>query len=545
MLRVLTALVAAVALLAGCSTSPEPDSQAALSAQRDDGSPATPVQTPAERLGLVTGWGPDQAQLDRAAQAADEMSTKELAGQVIVASYAGTKAPVDLVRRLGLGGVIAFSDNVTSARQIRTVNRRLRSVHGREWPLLLAVDQEGGVVERVRVGTTRFPAFMTAGATRDAEVVRRAHGALGKELRGLGFTADFAPVADVTIGAQDPTIGSRSPAGFPGAAADAVVAAAQGLAQAGVVPVLKHFPGHGSVKQDSHVVLPSQRRSLARLRANDLVPYERAIAAGLPAVMVGHLDVRALDPGVPSSLSRKVVDGLLRDDMGFDGVVVSDSLLMRAVTAQGGSAAVAVRSLKAGVDVLLMPADPRAARDGIVRAVRRGDLDADRLRQAAARQIAMLLWEDGHTGTRGAPGSAQKAARAYSAAAITSVSGPCKGRLVRRAVVPYGSGEALENFTRAARAAGLEVRSSRLPAARRRGATTLALISYGGGPARADVVVATDLPLVLGRSRARTRIATYGDTPTAMSALVEVLLGRKRAPGWLPLKVPGVPRKGC
>lgn len=545
--RPLTVAATALLLLAGgCASGTDGSGRAELS----NGSPpqAEVVPTPtsaAQELGLAAGWGPSAAQLERAATLAGEMSDAELAGQVIVASYAGTRAPVEMVRRLGLGGVIAFSDNVTSARQIRGVNRRLRTAHDREWPLLLGVDQEGGVVERVKQGTTRFPAFMTAGATREPALVRTAHRALGRELRGLGFTADFAPVADVTIGAQDPTIGSRSPAGFPGAAGEAAVAAAQGLDAAGVVPVLKHFPGHGSVKQDSHVVLPRQQRSLEQLRTNDLVPYQRAVAAGLPAVMVGHLDVRAVDPGVPSSLSRPVIEGLLREELGFAGLVVTDSLLMRAATDQGGSGRVAVRALRAGADVVLMPADPAAARDGIIRAVRRGDLGRDRLRQAAARQIALLLHGEDREVAPGAPGSAGRAARAYSAAAITSVSGPCKGRLVGRGVVPYGSADNVAAFTAAARRAGLPVVPAHAPPRQRRRASTLALVGYGGAPARADVVVSTDLPVVLGRSRARTRIATYGSTPAAMDALVQVLLGRAAAPGWLPLKVPGVPRKGC
>ena len=343
---------------------------------------------------------------------------------MIVADWRGTGAPTEMVRRLHLGGVIAFSDNVASTRQIRSVNARLRRTAHRPWPLFLAVDQEGGIVQRVRGAATGFPAFMSAGAADDLRLTRTAARASGAELRGLGFTVDFAPDADVTSGPADPTIGSRSVGSDPDLVAEHVVAAAQGYLDAGVLPVLKHFPGHGSVPADSHVGLPVQTRTLRVLRRIDLEPFRAGVAAGLPAVMVGHLDVRAVDPRVPSSLSRKVVTGLLRHDLGFDGLVVTDSLEMGAVSRRG-SARVAVQALRAGNDVALMPADPAAARAGLVKAVRSGALPRERLEQAAARQVALLLHQRGDAGA--APGSGRAASRALSAAAVTVVAGPCRG----------------------------------------------------------------------------------------------------------------------
>ena len=202
----------------------------------------------------------------------------------------------------------------------------------RKWPLFLGVDQEGGVVERLRRAATRFPTFMSAGAAADPALTRTAYAASGAELRGLGFTVDFAPDADVTSGPGDPTIGSRSASSRPAAVAEHVVAASTGFAESGVLPVIKHFPGHGSVPADSHLTLPVQTKSLEDLESSDLVPFRKAVEAGLPSVMVGHIDVRAIDPRVPSSLSRKVVTGLLRDELGFDGLVVTDSLRMAGVT---------------------------------------------------------------------------------------------------------------------------------------------------------------------------------------------------------------------
>jgi beta-N-acetylhexosaminidase len=406
--------------------------------------------------------------------------------------------------------------------------------------VLVGVDQEGGRVARVTGGATSFPTFMSAGAAADPGLTRSASAASGAELRAMGFNVDFAPDADVTSGPSDPAIGARSAGSSAARVADHATAAMKGFASSGVVPVLKHFPGHGSVTTDSHVGLPVQRRSVHELEDRDLVPFRSGIAAGASAVMVGHLDVRALEPHLPSSLSHAAVTGLLRERMGFRGVAFTDSLEMGAVAQRFGSAAASVRALRAGEDVLLMPPDPRAARDGIVAAVREGRLDQARLDQAATRMVALMLHQKAGPSRPRRPGSSAAVSRRLSAAALTSVSGPCAGRLVGRTVKVTGPGSAVARFRAAASAAGLRV-------ARKQKAkgTTVRLVGYPGRPVRGDVVVALDTPYVLGRSAARARLATFGDTPEAMGALVSVLLGRTSAPGRLPVPVAGVARDGC
>jgi beta-N-acetylhexosaminidase len=443
-----------------------------------------------------------------------------------------------MVNRLHLGGAIVFADNIADSDQIRRSNRRLQASArqaGRRFPVTIAVDQEGGRVERVTTGT-RFPAFMTAGAADRPRLTRRAGAASGAELAGLGFTMDFAPVADVTIGAADPTIGARSPGSRPRLVAKHAVAAARGFRSVGVVPVLKHFPGHGSVTADSHLTLPVQDRPLARLAERDFVPFAAGVTAGLPSVMVGHIDLRAVDPGVPASLSRKVVTGLLRHRLGFDGLVVTDAMNMRAVTERYRPGQAAVRALRAGADVVLMPPSPRVARDAIVRAVREGRLSSSRLVQAATRHVALLLHQRSAGTTRRDPGSARPVSRRLSAAAVTSVAGPCRGRLVERRVRVTGPESAVRAFRAAARAAGLRLADN---------GSKVRLVGPGGGAVEGDVVVALDTPYALGGSRAKVKLATYGATPGAMSALVDVLLGRAPAPGSLPVRVAGVARDGC
>lgn len=491
-------------------------------------------------LPIRTGWGPTRAEIDHAQRLVGGLSLRERAGEVILARYAGTGAPIRLVNGLHLGGVVVFADNITGTDQIRSSNAALRRAAreaGRRFPVDIGLDQEGGVVSRVTTAT-RFPTFMTAGAADSTDLTRRASAASGGELAGLGFTTDYAPDADVTIGAADPTIGARSVGSFPRLVARHVVAAARGYRASGVVPVLKHFPGHGSVTADSHLTLPVQHRTLQQLEDQDLVPFRAGVAAGLPEVMVGHIDVRAVDPGMPSSLSRRVVTGLLREQLGFRGVVVTDSLAMQAIADRFDSAEASVRALRAGADVLMMPPSPRQARDGLVRAVRSGRLSSARLVQAATRRVALLLHQRDRGASPRPPGSSWGVSAEWSAAALTSVSGPCSGRLVGPRVRVTGPEAAVQTFRAAAADAGLTVAPKK--------GMTVRLVGYGGAPARGDVVVALDTPYVLGASAARVaKVATFGQTPGAMRALVLFLLGEAPAPGHLPVAVAGVDRPGC
>ncbi len=525
-------------------------------------------------------------------RAVGPMSLREVAGQVIVASWHGTGSPAAMVRRLHLGGVIALEDNIASGDQARRVNRSVQRVVARRgWPAFLAVDQEGGLVNRAGPSAVPFPAFMAVGAADDPALTRRAARANAAEMRRLGFDVVLAPVADVSSGSGDAVIGSRAVGGRPRLVARHVVAAGEGIRAAHVLPVVKHFPGHGSLSVDSHASLPVLRRSVPELRRTDLVPFRAAVEAGLPAVMTGHIAVRAVDRGVPASISRKVTTGLLRHRLGFHGLVVTDALNMGGVqgVAPGGGAA--VRALRAGADVLLMPPDPRAARDRIVRAVRAGSLSRSRLDEAAARMIDTLR------GLRGRPRGhvdAAAAARGLSRAALTSVAGPCSGRLVADRVRVVGPADDVAALDRLLAGRGVTIARDivkRVKAGERRvvaghrrkwvrkryrrhghwhthrvrkrvpvykkvpvyqrvtvpaDAPTVALAGPGAevsGPV--DVLVALDRPAVLGRVGARVKLATYGDTATTLGVLVDVLLGDRSASGRLPIDVPGVARQGC
>jgi beta-N-acetylhexosaminidase len=484
----------------------------------------------------ATGWGPTVSEWRAARHAASRMSDEELAGQVIVARYTGTRSPAALVARYHLGGVIVMGDNVVSVGQVMASNAVLQADDGRAWPLVVAVDQEGGVVARLGEPMTQFPTLMSQGAAGSRRLAHRVAAASARELRAAGFTMVFAPDADVTVGPADPTIGSRSAGSSATEVAAVVSAATAGYVAAGIVPVLKHFPGHGSVTADSHETLPVQHASLAQLRQRDFVPFARAIHAGAPAVMVGHLALEHVEPGVPADLSKADV-GLLSSEFGFRGLVSTDALEMAAVTDQYGADNAAVVALRAGVDLLLMPASTDAAYHGIVDAIRAGTLSRARVENAAAKVIALMLHE-----ARRKPvasdviGSHGALAERLSGAAATVVAGPCRGPYVGSAVTPVGDPEAVRRFISAAQAAGLRIGGGR----------TVALLGYGAQGRAADVVVSLDTPYVLGYSTASVaRIALFGSDPGAMRALVSILTGKIAARGRLPVAVPGVDPPSC
>jgi beta-N-acetylhexosaminidase len=424
---VLATSVALGGTLAACSpgsSGGSADAPASSSAPSDGETSAASSATPTVDPDTPLAWGPTVGELEGARELVAGWSAKRLAGQVIVGRYHGTdpSVPARLVADHHLAGVQMTGDSIRDRGQVLATTKAVaRAVRrdGRDFPPVVGVDQEGGVVSHLDGVATEFPSFATAGRAVAAapranrRVVRRAADATGLELRALGFTWVFAPVADVTIGAADPTIGSRSASSNPRIAALATLSAVQGYDDAGVVSTVKHFPGHGSATADSHLTLPRIDAGMARLRRHDLVPFRRAVRAGAPAVMVGHLDVPALaEPGVPASLAPAAYD-YLREDLGFEGVAITDSLGMGAVVATGKPA---VDALAAGADLLLMPADTARSAVTVTRAIRSGEVPRDRAEEAAARVVALQRWQQRRAEATPVPGDVTSRARAAAAA---------------------------------------------------------------------------------------------------------------------------------
>lgn len=485
------------------------------------------------------------------------MSVEAKAGQVLMPVYTGTNADAQAatIERLHLAGSIIMGDNVpldasgqADLAAMTAVNTRLAQAakaDGRPWPGLIGVDQEGGIVARLGAPLTEWPTPMSYGATGNVALTKDAGQALASEIAPLGFNVDFAPDADVTIGPTDPTIGARSMSGNPDQAGALAVAFSQGMQDAGVLPAVKHFPGHGSVTVDSHQDLPVQPATVAELEARDWKPFRAAVAAGVPMVMTGHIAVPALEAGVPASLSGPTYAALR--GMGFNGVAVTDALNMGAVQKKypGGSASPA--ALAAGADLLLMPSDVGQAHAAIVEAVAAGTLPPARLEEAATRVATMMTWrgriaaQPGAGGVAAQPGAAPGSSTAtsarVSAAAVTVLSGQCSGPIVPGGIrIAGGSAQDRARFEAAAARAGLSVGQGPL----------VTLIGYAGQPAAGDIAVTLDAPWPLDGSSAPVKIALYGRTAGAFDALAAVLAGKATAPGKLPAAVGRYPAgTGC
>jgi beta-N-acetylhexosaminidase len=313
------------------------------------------------------------------------------AASLLTVGFAGKMPDAETTRllELGVGGVVLFARNVEAPAQVAELTRELK--RRASAPLLVSIDQEGGSVARLRTGFTRLPAFRALGDTADPALARELGRVVGSELSAVGIDWNFAPVLDIDTNPANPVIGARSLAREPERVAELGSAFALGLIDAGVAPCGKHFPGHGDTRQDSHHELPRLPHTLERLERVELVPFARAIASGIPALMTAHIVFEALDRERPASMSPAVVRGLLRERMGFSGLVVTDDLEMKAIADHFAIEDVALGALAAGVDVLLVCHGAELARraiDAIVRGVQSGAISEATLNAATERVAA-------------------------------------------------------------------------------------------------------------------------------------------------------------
>ncbi|MFC0533214.1 glycoside hydrolase family 3 protein [Phytohabitans kaempferiae] len=518
---------------------------------------------------------------ERAASLAASLSDEDLVGQVLMPyaygasatevtpgnragnqRLAGVDTPAEMVARYRLGGLIlvGFSaddptsqnqvtTNVDSARQVRELTTGLQAAHAKlgagSAPMLVGTDQEYGVVTRIKSGVTALPSAMSAGAADDPRLTEAAWRAAGTELAALGVNVDFAPVADVLGDAGSTVIGSRSYGSDPAKVSAQVAGAVRGLQAGGVAATLKHFPGHGHTSGDSHDALPLLTQSRAGLDRGDLPPFTAGIDAGAKLVMSGHLDVRALDPGTAATFSRKVLTDVLRGQLGFEGVVVTDGMNM-APAKRWPAGEAAVRALNAGNDLILMPDSLPQAYDGLLSGLRGGALTKERLVEAVTRVLTLKFELAG----KPAPGMStvgsaahREAADRLASAAVTQLRGAC-GRAVRgpiQVTAASGRDTARGWLVDALRAAGVQVVES--------GGTVVHLIGYGDEPADlragATVTVAMDTPYLLARSDSPVLLATYSSSQPSMAGLAAVLAGKASPAGRSPVEVSGLPRSSC
>ncbi|HEU4948127.1 MAG TPA: glycoside hydrolase family 3 protein [Kribbella sp.] len=369
---------------------------------------STPPPEPADQADA-----PAASTVQEAARALRGMSLEEKIGQMFVlfaygpdaaqpdarnTALYGVATPAEVIAKYKPGGWIYFSarDNVQSPTQLATYSNQLQTAAiatGMHVPLNIATDQEQGVVVRIGPPATQFGGNMAHGAARSVEDARTAAGITGRELKAMGIHQDYAPVADVNVNALNPVIGVRSFSSDPQLVADLTVAQVQGYQKdAKIMATAKHFPGHGDTVDDSHTALPTINHTLEQWNTIDAPPFKAAIKAGIDSIMTAHIVVPSLDPsGDPATLSKPILTGVLRNQLGFKGLIITDALEMAAVRAKYGDAEVAVRAIEAGADQLLLPPAPDVQFKAVTDAVRSGRISEQRIDESVMRILLLKL----------------------------------------------------------------------------------------------------------------------------------------------------------
>jgi beta-N-acetylhexosaminidase len=571
---ILTAATAAGAAAVTPHSPPPPTPAAAeppsMSSWIDRAVRRMPLEQKVGQLFVATVWGKS---------ATEEHPTN-------LARY-GVATPAEVVERFHVGGVIYFNnsgtDNVDSPAQLAGFSNGLQRAalrSGPRLPLIVAIDQEGGNVTRVEAPATEHPSAMAIGAGRSERDARTSAAVNGRELRAMGVNQNFAPVADVNSNPLNPVIGARSFSSDPDLSARLVTAQIGGFQDGKPAETVsssaKHFPGHGDAATDSHTGLPRIDRSAEQWRAVDLPPFRAAVAAGIDSIMTAHIQFPSLDPsGVPATLSRPILTDLLREELGFDGLIVTDALGMQGVREMFDDAEIPVMALEAGVDQLLMPADFPLAYDAVLDAVRSGRITEARIDESV-RRVLTQKWERGVIARPLVDERklAKKVGTPQNLAAVQALTDRTTtvlrndddalplsdpgdvlvvgiGDTVNQAKTPTQlatalGGTALPTGSRptdaviaqaeaaAAEADTVVVLTNNLSANTQQRTLLTRLLATG----KPVVAVATQVPYDAGFVDAPTWVATYSWRGVSMNSLAKVLLGRTSPAGKLPVAVP-------
>jgi beta-N-acetylhexosaminidase len=327
-----------------------------------------------------------------------KMTLEEKVGQLFFLTYRQdqngenmlslNQAAEEEIKTIKPGGLILFRENISEIPQIRSFIQSAQKLSS--CPLFVSVDQEGGTVQRITktdtIPATVIPSMSRLGATNNSDLSRQVGQVIGKELSVFGFNMDFAPVCDVFSNPNNNVIGSRAFSGDPNVVSNLSVALANGLENSGIIPAAKHFPGHGDTDADSHFGYATSNKSLQELWKTELIPFQAQIDAGIPVIMTAHISLPAVTGDyTPASLSKQIITDLLRNEMGFDGIVITDALNMGAITKHYDSSEAAVLAIQAGVDMLLIPDSPMEAYEGVLSAVKNGTISEQRIDESVLR----------------------------------------------------------------------------------------------------------------------------------------------------------------
>ena len=334
--------------------------------------------------------------LSKVEETIDQMTLEEKVGQLLVIGVEGTSFSSEmdnLIRNYHVGGVIIMGRNVaTTNEMLQLINGIKKANEHNKIPLFLSVDEEGGRVSRLPVGIPKLPTSAQIGKLNDESVSYRAGTYLAGVLNEFGYNMNFAPVLDVNSNPRNPVIGNRSFGSDPYQVAKLGISTMHGMMDNGIIPVVKHFPGHGDTVVDSHKALPKVETTLEALRNVELVPFQKAIEEGADAVMVAHILFPALDPDYPSSMSKAIITGLLRNEMKFEGVIITDDLTMGAIANDYTIPEAAVQSFIAGSDLLLVVRDYEVQLNtfnAFIKAIETGEITEERLNESIKRILTL------------------------------------------------------------------------------------------------------------------------------------------------------------
>lgn len=342
------------------------------------------------------------------------MTDSELVGQIfmislrrdldgkIVDSSVKEMGPVtaSLINEIKPGGILLYGENISTINETIALNRNMQNLSN--YPLWIAIDEEGGVVSRLdsseSIANTSFKSNLEIAEIGDSQLAFSKGRIIGKELLGLGINMNFSPIADINTNPDNPIIGARAYGADPEIAAHMVSAESRGLQSENVAAVLKHFPGHGDTVRDSHDGAVSVSHDLERLKTVEFKPFAAGIDSGVVGIMVGHIGVpEVTGNNLPATFSSMLLTGILRGDLGFSGLIISDSMGMGAITIDQQQKNAIVEGFKAGIDILLNPPHPLEARDALLEALRSGEISREQVEQSVMRILIakqqMGLWD--------------------------------------------------------------------------------------------------------------------------------------------------------
>ena len=469
---------------------------------------------------------------DEAADIVGDFSDDELAGSLIIGTWEGTdtQTPVDMVKQNHLGGVIVMGYNLQenpTKDQVTELTGRISGARTKGQPVSIGVDQEGGPVSRLGTAALPFPPLMGLAATDDSDLITDATTVQGQNLTDLGFTIDFAPDSDVTVGPKDKAINVRSGGTDHEDVAEVVADAVEGYRSGGVSSSAKHFPGHGRLGVDSHESLPVSEKSIEEMEDSDLLPFKSAVKAGVPMVMMGHIGLPDAKT-TPATLNKNAYSAL-RETLDYDGVIATDALNMKAVP-QNLNGGETVKALAAGADIALMPPDSGAAQKAIVKAMGDGTLEKKDVVEKSERVVAtQLATAEAQKSVQAGDSDAKDPKKVLTKVAdksLTVLKGECSFAGTDSISIVGGSDKEKAALKEAAEAEGLTVGS---------GGTSVSL----SPSTSAEVAVGTAAPWTMRSTSAKSAVTAYDSNPYALRAVAKWLKGDLEASGELPAEYDG------